>query len=70
LEREAEKQVRNAYKILVERDYLEDLDVDGTTISKYMLKKRFSGVLEWIYSAFCEHGNEPSGSRNGGEILH
>jgi hypothetical protein len=54
---------------------LEDLEVHGMTILKYMLKELFltlrNGLL-WlkigVSGGFCEGGNETSGSRNGDEI--
>ena len=33
-------EMRNSYRILVERDNLEDLDIDGNMILKWLLKNK------------------------------
>jgi hypothetical protein len=68
----------NAYKILLEslkgRDHMEDLGTDGKIILE--LRKMRLESVDWIYvvqqiplASYCEHGNEPFGSREGGEFL-
>jgi hypothetical protein len=51
-----------------ERDQLEDIDVDGTTLKSTLYKQdeRAWTGLTWLrmgqVAVFCEHGNEPSGT--------
>ena len=58
---------------LKERDHLEDLNVDGKVISKYIFKNYNSWGEAWTglghMSGSCEQGDEPSGSIKCGEFL-
>ena len=48
-----------------ERDRLEDLDVDGKVILKWILRKEdevMSAPRKGQVAGFCEHGAIPSGS--------
>jgi hypothetical protein len=56
---------------------LEDPDVDGRIILKWIFKKWDGGGMDWIdmaqdrdrWHGYCECGNEPLGSIKRGEFL-
>jgi hypothetical protein len=60
---------------LRERDHLEDLEIDGKIVFTCFFQKT-DGNMDWIIwrrmgasGAFCDCGNEPSGSIKCGEFL-
>jgi hypothetical protein len=75
------KAVRNAYQILVRKpkgkNHLEDQDIDGRTILRWILRKQ--GMRVWTglnllrigpTAGSCEQSNESSASIKGGDFLH
>jgi hypothetical protein len=68
-------EMRNVYKILVQkpkvRDHSEDLRVDGRIILKLLLGKHGLGCGsgQGPVAVSCRHGNETNGSIRGGIFL-
>jgi hypothetical protein len=55
---------------LKDREHLQDLSTDGRIILKWILKKWDESVFRiGTNHRLCEHGNEPSGSKNFREFL-
>jgi hypothetical protein len=64
---------KNAWFSLEEltgRDCLEDVDIDGKLVTKWILRKRVKRVRILVHSSgYCKHGKETSGFLRNHQIL-